>query len=561
MHPYRVWSPRAGDHIMTVASVSPGSGTSSGSVSNTSFDQGSKTGAIDPRGTHVTVLTSRAERGVDFDPAPSIALVDAVEIAIADAPPAAAAVGIPVPSEGAVPPELGFERAALAAAGFKGDSGQTLMLPQLDRAPLVAVGIGAGPVNVAGIRNAAGAFGRATSGNDHVAIRLPQLPGVDSDLAAQAIVEGILLARYSYETLRRTPQSLPLRQVTIVAEAAQADAAARGAERGRAFAAAGALARDLANSPPALLSAVAFGHIAERAGPDRGLTVELFDKQALADMGCGGLLGVNAGSAEPPVMIKLRYTPASPTGHLTLVGKGIMYDSGGISLKPADGTHATMKNDMSGAGAVFAAMLSLKALGCATAVTGYLMCTDNMPSGTALKMGDVIIVRGGTTVEVTNTDAEGRLVMSDALVLATEEPTDAIIDIATLTGAMLRALGPEVAGVIGNHQGLIDAIRRSAEATDEPVWQLPLDRRYDSYIRSSIADLRNLGGAHAGAISAALFLAEFVGDTPWAHIDIAGTAQADAASSWRAEGCTGFGARLLLDLLLGFTPPIGRGQG
>jgi leucyl aminopeptidase len=236
-----------------------------------------------------------------------------------------------------------------------------------------------------------------------------------------------------------------------------------------------------------------------------------------------------------------------------------MYDSGGISLKPADGTHATMKNDMSGAGAVFAAMTSLAELGCTTAVTGYLMCTDNMPSGTALKMGDVITVRGGTTVEVMNTDAEGRLVMSDALVLATEEPTDAIVDIATLTGAMLRALGPDVAGVIGNHQGLVDAVREAAAATDEPVWQLPLERRYDSYIRSSIADLKNLGGVHAGAISAALFLAEFVGDVPWAHLDIAGTAQADAASAWRSEGCTGFGARLLLRLLLDFTPPAGRG--
>jgi leucyl aminopeptidase len=187
------------------------------------------------------------------------------------------------------------------------------------------------------------------------------------------------------------------------------------------------------------------------------------------------------------------------------------------------------------------------------------MCTDNMPSGTALKMGDVITVRGGTTVEVINTDAEGRLVMSDALVLATEEPTDAIVDIATLTGATLRALGPDVAGLFGNHQGLVDAVRAAADVTDEPVWQMPLDRRYDSYLRSSIADLKNLGGTHAGGISAALFLAEFVGDTPWAHIDIAGTAQSDTASSWRTDGCTGFGARLLLNLLLGFTPPVGRG--
>ena len=182
--------------------------------------------------------------------------------------------------------------------------------------------------------------------------------------------------------------------------------------------------------------------VAERLGGAAGLGVEVFDEPALWELGCGGLLGVNAGSHDEPRMIKLTYRPdGEPAGHLTLVGKGIMYDSGGISLKPADGTHATMKNDMSGAGAVLAAMTALPAIGCRTAVTGYLMCTDNMPSGTALKMGDVITMRGGTTVEVTNTDAEGRLVMGDALVLATEEPTDAIVDIATLTGAALRALG------------------------------------------------------------------------------------------------------------------------
>lgn len=507
----------------------------------------------------MTVLINRADLGAIFDPAPSIGQVAAIGIDVASAPPAAATLGVPVSSAGDVPVEIGFDRAALAAAAFTGARGQTLVLPRADGPPIVAVGIGEGDVTVAAVRDAAGTFGRAASTGEHLAVRLPALPGIETEVAAQALVEGVLLSRYSYETLRHTPQSTPLVQLTIVTDDAGADAVRRGADRGRVFAAAGALSRDLANSPPAHLTATAFGQIATRLGPERSLTVELFDKQTLIGMGCGGLLAVNAGSAEPPLMIKLTYTPPSPTGRITLVGKGIMYDSGGISLKPADGTHATMKNDMSGAGAVFAAMTSLAALGCTTAVTGYLMCTDNMPSGTALKMGDVITVRGGTTVEVINTDAEGRLVMSDALVLATEEPTDAIIDIATLTGAMLRALGPDVAGVIGNHQGLVDAVRASADATDEPVWQLPLDRRYDSYLRSSIADMKNLGGVHAGAISAALFLAEFVGDIPWAHLDIAGTAQADVASSWRAEGCTGFGARLLLDLLLDFTTPTGRG--
>lgn len=321
--------------------------------------------------------------------------------------------------------------------------------------------------------------------------------------------------------------------------------------------AAAQLSRDLANSPPTHLTATAMAELARRLGAETGLGVEVFGKAALIEMGCGGLLGVNAGSAQPPVMIKLTYRPPQPRGHLALVGKGIMYDSGGISLKPADGTHATMKNDMSGAGAVLAAMTALAALGCTVAVTGYLACTDNMPSGTAMVMGEVITIRGGTTVEVANTDAEGRLVMADAIVLATEDAPDAIVDIATLTGACLRALGPEIAGVIGNDPALVRQIETAAAATDEPVWELPLAKRYRKYLDSRIADLVNLGGTHAGAISAALFLDEFTGGTPWAHLDIAGTAQGGSDSSWRTSECTGFGARLLAELALGFTPTGG----
>jgi leucyl aminopeptidase len=271
-------------------------------------------------------------------------------------------------------------------------------------------------------------------------------------------------------------------------------------------------------------------------------------------LGCGGLLAVNQGSVEPPLMIKLRYRPAQPHGRLALVGKGVMYDSGGLSLKPSDPVHAQMKNDMSGAGAVLAAFSALGALGCRAEVTGWLMCTDNMPSGTAMALGDVITIRGGTTVEVINTDAEGRLVMADALVLATEERPDAIVDIATLTGACMRALGIEVAGVLGNDQALVDRVIAAGEAADEPVWQLPLRARYRRQLESGTADLRNLGGENAGTITAALFLAEFVGDVPWAHVDIAGTAQGAAPESWRTDGGTGFGARLLAELAAGFEP-------
>jgi leucyl aminopeptidase len=254
-------------------------------------------------------------------------------------------------------------------------------------------------------------------------------------------------------------------------------------------------------------------------------------------------------------MIRLSYRPRGARGHLALVGKGIMYDSGGISLKPSDAMHLAMKMDMAGAGAVLSSMSALRELGCKSAVTGYLMCTDNMPSGSATKLGDVLTIRGGTTVEVRNTDAEGRLALADGLVLATEQKPDAIIDIATLTGAMMRALGTGMSGVLGNNQGFVDQVLAAAGRTDESAWQLPLDKRYRSQIDSDIADLNNLGGEQPGAITAALFLNEFVAGIPWAHIDIAGPMKSDADESWRPKGATGYGARLLIDVAMNFTKP------
>jgi leucyl aminopeptidase len=275
--------------------------------------------------------------------------------------------------------------------------------------------------------------------------------------------------------------------------------------------------------------------VAQEIGPGRGLEVEVFDKDAIVALGLGGLLGVNAGSVEPPRMIKLTYRPrdaagqpgqptGQPTGHLALVGKGVMYDSGGISLKPSDAVHATMKVDMSGAGDILGAMSALRDLGCRTAVTGWLMCTDNMPSGSATRLGDVLTIRGGKTVEVMNIDAEGRLVMADALVLATEErpAPDAIVDIGTLTGAAMRTFGDQMAAVLGNNQALVDQVLAAGTRADEPMWQLPLIKRYRRWLDSEIADIRNIGGENAGTITAALFLEEFVGSTPWAHLDIAG---------------------------------------
>jgi leucyl aminopeptidase len=476
-----------------------------------------------------------------FAPVPSLASPPKVR-ASATVPASATVVGIPIGPTGPVPAELGLTRRQLTAAGFDGTVGATLTVPG-DKPVRVAVGIGTAPDHVA-LRDAAGAFGRATPSHTKVAFVLP----ADGDGAAA--VEGIVLSRYRYDTLRTAGARPALTDVAIVG----ADKAA--VAHGAVLAAATAMSRDLANSPHSHLTASKLADLAVELADDCGYTVEVFDKAQLQEMGCGGLLGVNAGSIEPPRMVKMVYTPSGePTGHLTMVGKGIMYDSGGLSLKPGDEVHAQMKNDMSGAAAVMAAFAHLKAAGCPAKVTGYLMCTDNMPSGTAMAMGDVITIRGGTTVEVINTDAEGRLVMSDALVLAAEEGCDAVIDIATLTGACMRALGTRVGGLFANNEALAAQIASAADSSDEPLWRLPLERRYRHELNSPVADMRNLGGANGGAITAALFLEHFVGGLPWAHIDIAGTAQSFADTLWHTAGCSGFGARMLVQVACDFTAP------
>ncbi|MHA6761104.1 leucyl aminopeptidase [Streptacidiphilus sp. PAMC 29251] len=471
------------------------------------------------------------------------------------------AQGVPVTTSGGPPAGLDLGPDALRAAGFDGAVGQALTHPGPGGRTLVLYGVGAeGAADAHALRDAAAAFARAAARHRRIALVLPQHTLVSPEVAAQALVEGALLARYRYPVLKAESANSPaLEELVLLAPADGLDAVARGAERGRILARTQAVARDLANCPPSMMTAEVMADCAVLLADECGFEVEVFDRAALRQLGCGGLLGVNAGSTDEPRMIKVVHRPAdtAAAGRLALVGKGIMYDSGGISLKPSDAVHATMKNDMSGAGAILAAMTALRALDCPTVVTGWLMCTDNMPSGSATKLGDVLTIRGGTTVEVINTDAEGRLVMADALVLATEEPGDAIVDIATLTGASLRALGAEIAGVFGNAQPLVDQVLAAAALTDEPAWQLPLARRYRKELDSDIADIKNMGGPNGGAIHAALFLDAFVAGRDWAHIDIAGPAQNDAADSWHPRGCTGFGARLLTELALGFTRSSG----
>lgn len=492
----------------------------------------------------------------DYTAVPSLAAIPAVAVVGELDEQHLDAIGVMVTSDGALPAGVPLDREAQARAGFEAKPGTVLALPG-PGTPLIVL-VGAGPSRELGtpvFRDAAAAFTRATSRFGRVGLRVPTVGSMDAAAAAQALAEGAILARYRYSELQRKPKDTPLERVELLLDGVDRAAASEGVKTGIVTASAAAIARDLANAPPGHLTATDLGDVADELGRRFGFDVEVFDRQRLIDLGCGGLLGVNAGSQDEPRMIKLRYTPPGPSsGHLGLVGKGIMYDSGGISLKPSDPMHLLMKMDMGGAASVLAAFTALRALGGTATVTGWLMCTDNMPSGSAYKLGDVLTARGGTTVEVKNTDAEGRLVMMDALVLANEEGVDAIVDIATLTGTSLMALGPALGAVIGNDSTMIGLVKDAATTTDERVWELPLEQKYRKQLDSDVADLANVGGPYAGATTAALFLAEFVGETPWAHLDIASTMQSEADDSWRSKGATGFGARLLIEVARGFTP-------
>jgi leucyl aminopeptidase len=301
--------------------------------------------------------------------------------------------------------------------------------------------------------------------------------------------------------------------------------------------------------------AEAAGELVCTAATASAVTLEVWDEDRIAAERLGGLLGVARGSVEPPRLLRMGYEPADPlrvdghVPHVVLVGKGITFDSGGLSLKSADGM-LTMKTDMSGAATVLATVSACADLGVRVRVTAIVPVTENMPGGSAIKPGDVLIARDGQTIEVLNTDAEGRLVLADGLSLAVELHPDAIVDLATLTGAAVVALGRSIAALFGNDRALVDRVKEAAGRAGEPVWQLPLAREYRSHIESDVADMKNIGKAEqAGSIAAALLLERFVGGIPWVHIDMAGPARSDEDNEVFTKGGTGFGVRTLLELL------------
>jgi leucyl aminopeptidase len=327
-------------------------------------------------------------------------------------------------------------------------------------------------------------------------------------------------------------------------------------DRGARVAEAVALARDLVNEPAGGLTPSRLAQLATEVAEREGLSITVLDEVAIENEGLGALRGVSLGSDEPPRLIELVYEPPGRArGTVALVGKGITFDSGGLSLKTADGM-MTMKTDMAGGAAVLATMSALPTLGVKTKVIGFIPTTENMPGGRAIKPGDVLKARNGKTIEVLNTDAEGRLILADGLSLAVEAKPDAIIDLATLTGAQVVALGRRIAGLMSTNDSLLEQVEEAADRAGEPVWELPLPDIYRKDIDSDVADIKNIGRpGQAGTLIAGLFLREFVADVPWVHMDIAGPARSDEDDTYLRKGATGFGVRTLLELLTGFSRP------
>lgn len=453
----------------------------------------------------------------------------------------------------------GVDPGHLRYGGFTGAADQVAVVPAGDRAAVV-VGLGpAGEVDANGLRRAAAVAARASEPFATVAsYLLDALPGVTDAAgrvtAARAVAEGTVLGAYRFDRYKSAPEPPALSRVVVVAPGGQRVRAA--VELGVRVGGAVGLARDLVNEPGGSLTPVALADAAGEVAEREGLGVTVVAGEELAARGFGGLLGVSRGSAQPPQLIRLDYHPPGATAHLALVGKGVTFDSGGLSIKSADGM-MTMKDDMGGAAAILGAMSALPAVAPACRVSAFLPATDNMTGPDATRPGDVLRIYGGRTVEVLNTDAEGRLILADALALASEERPDAIVDVATLTGAVITALGSRIGGLLGNHEDWLGQVRAAADRVGERVWPLPLPEDYRKRLDSDVADLRNISRVYdGGVLTAGLFLREFVGEgIPWAHLDIAGPAWSDAVEGEIVKGGTGFGVRLLLELAASFRPP------
>ncbi|UQX00840.1 leucyl aminopeptidase [Streptomyces sp. RerS4] len=455
--------------------------------------------------------------------------------------------------------------AVLDALGASGAEGEITKLPAPDglKVPVVlAVGLGSAPEEDESfdeevLRRAAGSAARALHGSKKAAFALP----LDDASAVTAVAEGALLGAYAFTAYQGGEKKngkggeknggpkQPLAEVALLGAKPRDKEHKAAAERAAVVATEVNIARDLINTPPNDLTPESFAAVASATAKENGIKVQILDEKALLKGGYGGIMGVGKGSENPPRLVKLTYTHAKAEKTLAFVGKGITYDSGGISLKPA-GHNETMKCDMAGAAAVFAAVVAAAKLGLRVNVTGWLALAENMPSGSATKPGDVLRMYSGKTVEVLNTDAEGRLVLGDALTKASEDNPDAIVDVATLTGAMVLALGDRTFGIMANDDAFRTSIHEIAEEVGEASWPMPLPEDLRKSMDSPTADIANMGVRMGGGLVAGLFLQEFVGEgITWAHLDIAGPAFHEGSPyGYTPKGGTGSAVRTLVRL-------------
>jgi leucyl aminopeptidase len=435
------------------------------------------------------------------------------------------------------------------AGGVKSDFKERLLLHS-GAGPVLAIGLGKQEdFDPERLRIAAALAAREAErlGASSVAWALPE--SSDDSAAAEALVTGTVLGAYRFDRFKtkkdgEDPAPLRIEALTLLGS----ETAAKAAESARIYAEAQNRARDLQSTPanvatPGFLAARA----EEIAADHEAVTVDVLGPEQIAAKGMGGLVAVSRGGGEPAKLIVLRYAGGGSGPTLGLVGKGVTFDTGGISLKPGAGMQE-MKMDMSGAAAVLEAVAAIAELGLAVDLVAVVPSTENMPSGTAIKPGDVITQYNGVTVEVNNTDAEGRLILADALAYAVELGAERIVDLATLTGAVVIALGSTYAAVVSNDDELAAAVARAGEESGELTWRLPLHPEFKALMKGTVADLSNLASKRkAGTITAAAFLEEFVGETPWAHVDIAGTAW-DVGREYTGKDASGFGVRLLVEL-------------
>jgi leucyl aminopeptidase len=470
--------------------------------------------------------------------------------AIRDVATTAEVIAVPVQAGPEIDPAYGDELAGLFALGAadllaheeaKGVAGEIVGAPlRLGDGITDLLLYGVGDASPTALRRAGAALARRGRGCANLAAAAPS--GADDEGLA-AFAEGLLLASYDFR-VGGSPKKPAAETITLLTEAQAA------VERGVVVAHAVAVARDLANTPSLEKTPQWLAEQAERLARESGLTVRVRDEQELRGEGFGGIVAVGAGSARPPRLIELTYEPETePSGrHIVLVGKGITFDSGGLSLKPNQSMQ-TMKTDMAGGAAVIGAMTALRALRVPVRVTGLVAAAENLPSGSAMRPGDVIRHYGGTTSEVLNTDAEGRLVLADALAYADAElDPDVVVDIATLTGAAKVALGLRHGALYATEDALAAELLGAGADAGEPLWRMPLTEEYREAIDSDVADVANIGrgGFRAGSITAALFLREFTGRRAWVHLDVAGPARAGSDDAELTRGATGYGVRLLL---------------